>query len=366
MKIAYSKDQLEPARPRKSYVLDFRARAISGKSKKKSSSYGSNISTLAAVGDVLFCASDETSSIERLEFDEKTQSFRKHQSCPLGKLFPALTGAGKEADIESLAIDGGYLWVAGSQSLKRSVREPAQSLDEFAALEWDVKRALLGRIPIAADGQGKATLAASDGPRHAAMMQIGKTRSDGLRGLLKNDTLLKDFIDLPSKENGFDVEGLAVASGKVVLGLRGPVLASHALLIVLALEEDGDGWLAPQPINGRPYRMQAVHLDGLGIRDLLFDGTRLIVLGGPTQKIESVQRIFAIDDFFARPEIIAQEDRHLLMTLPIGAWGDHAEGMTFFKEKSRLRLLVAHDSASPDRWDQGRDRLVIDAFNLPG
>jgi hypothetical protein len=361
--IEYTREQLEPSKPRKSYVLDFRAKAVSGKN--KTSSYGSNISGLAVAGHTLFCASDETSSIERLDFDDKTESFRTHQSYPLGKLFPQLAGAKKEADIEGLAIDGGYLWVAGSQSLKRSVAEPAPSLDAFVPIEWDVKRAVLGRVPVTTDAEGKPTLAASEGSRRAAMMPIGKTSNDGLRGLLKNHPLLKGFIDLPSKENGLDIEGLAVSNGTVVLGLRGPVLASHALLIVLSFDEGGNGMLVPRPVNNKQYRIHAVHLDGLGIRDLLFDGDRLIVLGGPTQKIESVQRVFAIDDFLARPDVIAKDERRLLMTLPFVAWGDHAEGIAFFKDKTRLRMLVAYDSASPDRWDEDKDRLKIDAFDLP-
>lgn len=362
--IASNEARLEPVRPRKSYLLDFRAQAVSGK--KKASSYGSNISGLAMVGHTLFCASDEANSVERLDFDGPSEIFRGHRSYPLAGLFPGLESSKDEADIEALAIDNGYLWLTGSHSLKRTVPETAHSLLEFQKPSWDKKRALLGRVPITTDTEGKATLTASEESRHSAMMDIGKGQNDGLRGLLRNDPLLKDFMDLPSKENGFDVEGLAVSNGKVVLGLRGPVLASHALLIVLSLEEDSDGVLVPKMTNGKRYRLHAVHLDGLGVRDLLFDGNRLIVLGGPTQKIESMQRVFAIDDFFARSEVISQDDRRLLMTLPVVAWGDHAEGMTFFKEKSRVRLLVAYDSASPDRWDEDKDRLVVDAFNLPG
>lgn len=364
--IAYTRKQREPQEPRKRYLLDFRAGAKPG---KKPPAYGSNISGLAIAGRTLFCASDETSSIERLEFDERTGSFRSHTSHPLGKLFPALATARKEADIEGLAIDGGYLWVTGSHSLKRSVPEPAQSLEEFSAPGWDVKRALLGRVPLTTAKGGTPVLAASvresGGKRHAAMMDIGIGPEGGLRGILKKDPLIGPFVGLSSKENGLDVEGLAVSADRVVLGLRGPVLGSHAFVVVLSLKED-TGMLVPQEVDGKPYRLVALHLGGLGIRDLLFDNGRLYILSGPTQKIESLQRIFAVDDFFDQPEVVPVENTRLLMTLPVTGWGDHAEGIAFFKEKSRVRLLVAYDSASPDRWDEDKDRLVVDAFNLPG
>ena len=120
----------------------------------------------------------------------------------------------------------------------------------------------------------------------------------------------------------------------------------------------------PQPLD-RPYRLQAIHLDGLGIRDLLFDGKDLLVLAGPTQKIESFQRIFVVDDFFASREVITPTDRRLLMTLPMKGRGDHAEGIAFFTEKSRRRLLVGYDSPTDKRWDEQDDRLIIDAFDLP-
>ena len=356
-------DPFMPSAPRKRYTLDFRTDATSGK--KTKSAYGSNISGLAAVGHTLFCASDEETSVERLDFNERSETFLEHRSYPLAGLFDNLPSDNKEADIEGLAIDDGYLWITGSHSLKRSVDDTAQSLDEFKKPKWDKKRALLGRVPIAFDKDEKPTLVKLDGERHSAMIDIGATEDDGLRGLLKGDKLLKDFIDLPSKENGLDVEGIAVSNGTVVLGLRGPVLASFAFLVVLSLTDKGDGVLVPQSVNRKLYRLQAIHLDGLGIRDLLFKGSSLLVLAGPTQKNESFQRVYIVDDFFSSGEVISPADRRLLMTLPMAGRGDHAEGITFYTEKSRMRLLVAYDTPSTERWDEATDRLIVDAFNLP-
>ena len=114
---------------------------------------------------------------------------------------------------------------------------------------------------------------------------------------LRGNAFLGPYVGLPSKENGLDVEGLAVSGDYVVLGLRGPVLGSHAFIVVLLLPHNGDGVLIPKNIDSKPYRLHALFLGGLGIRDLLFDGNRLLILAGPAQKTECMQLVYAIDDF---------------------------------------------------------------------
>ena len=154
-----------------SYVLDFRTGAAPA---KKKATYGSDISTLAVVGQTLFCASDETGSVERLDFDLK-QGFRGRRSYLLEDLFPKLhepkatkpksakpkkkkKKKAEEADIEGLAVDAGYLWITGSHSLKRPIPDVPLSLADFTEIGWDRKRALLGRVPITTDGDGKPSV----------------------------------------------------------------------------------------------------------------------------------------------------------------------------------------------------------------
>ena len=342
---------------------------------------------MATDGESLFCASDETGSVELLNLDQKAGSFRDRRSYALEKFFPKLrqkrnsakgktkkAQGDKEADVEGLAIDDGYLWITGSHSLKRSFRKEPRSLKKFRSVGWDRKRALLGRIPLAElDGSSEPKKGALRASR-AAMMTIGNNPGDDpLRSLLRDDPILGSFIRIPateqgfpSKENGFDVEGLAVSKGKVVIGLRGPVLGSYAFLVVLDLREKARGVLVPKRIGKKHYRLHAAHLFGLGIRDLLFDKDRLLILAGPTQKSEGLQRVFAVEDFLGQPEVITMKDAKLLLTLPVAGYGDHAEGIALFGEGSKRQLLVAYDSPSAARTKGGKDRLVIDAFDLPG
>ena len=50
---------------------------------------------------------------------------------------------------------------------------------------------------------------------------------------LAEDEHLGPFLQmgLPSKDNGFDIEGLAVQGNQVFLGLRGPVLRGWAIIL---------------------------------------------------------------------------------------------------------------------------------------
>jgi hypothetical protein len=78
-----------------------------------------DLSAVTRIGDCLFLACDETASVERLRrLDDG--SFGDHQHVPLGALVGLPAGAEGEMDIEGLCADGGFLWIVGSHSRKRS------------------------------------------------------------------------------------------------------------------------------------------------------------------------------------------------------------------------------------------------------
>jgi hypothetical protein len=327
--------------------------------------FGKNISALATVGSTLFCASDETVSVERLIRTNDGKEFRDHQSVSLRNFFEFEDKNDSEVDLEGLAISGGYLWLAGSHSLKRGEPKAGQPVAKLAGMvSWDPKRAFLARIPLVEENgiYGLAKMAES---RTCARVNPGKGRDDGLRGLLAQEGLLQPFMNIPSKENGFDIEGIAVSGERVFLGLRGPVIASFAIIIELHLEEDGQGMLVPKKIGERAYRLYAVNLGGLGVRDLLFDGERLLVLSGTSQKAESIQRVFAIDPLPEAGGVLGKDQVKVLLTLPTSGWGDHAEGIALLDDEGPKRLLVAYDSPSDTRLVKDKDRLEADVFTLP-
>jgi hypothetical protein len=347
-----------------SVFLDFR-RSEAPIVKGRKIVLGENVSGLARIGSTLFCVCDETVSVERLLLSEDGSKFGDHRSFDLRHFFDFADKTDSEADLEGLAISDGYLWLAGPHSLKRAEPAPGQEVASFTNLvSWDPKRAFLARIPLTEDGDGVFGLARKDGERTAAWVPPGSGRDEGLRGLLAQEGVLQPFVNLPSKENGLDIEGLAVAGSRVLLGLRGPVIAGMALIVELHLEDAGPGTLLPTKIGGRQYRLHAVDLDGAGIRDLLFDGRRLLVLSGTSQKCESVQRIFAIGRLPSTGGVLADSAVKRLLTLPVGSEGDNAEGIALLDDKEPKRLLVCHDTPARWRLDVGKDRLEADVFVL--
>ena len=337
--------------------------------KKKKWAFGENISALVMVGSTLFCASDETVSVERLVLSEDGMEFGDHKSISLRKFFKFKDESDSEVDLEGLALTDGYLWLVGSHSLKRAEPEAGEEVVSLAgAISWDSKRAFLARIPLVEEKTGIFGLSKLADGRTAAMVDPGEGRDDGLRGLLSQEGLLQPFLNIPSKENGFDIEGIAVLDQtRVLLGLRGPVIGSFALIVEIQLEDGEAGRLVPKKIGERAYRLYAMNLGGLGVRDLMLDGRRLLVLSGTSQKTESIQRVFAID-VDALPEtgsVLAEDQVTLLLTLTTSGWGDHAEAITLLSGSSPKQLLVAYDSPSNERLSRKKDRLTADVFLLP-
>ncbi|SEQ79374.1 Protein of unknown function [Arthrobacter sp. OV608] len=76
------------------------------------------------------------------------------------------------------------------------------------------------------------------------------------------------------------------------IGLRGPVLRGWAVIIEL---EVGNGpSVEPQPTfpGGRRYRKHFFDLRGLGVRDLCRHQNDLLVLAGPTMKLDGRTTVF--------------------------------------------------------------------------
>jgi hypothetical protein len=171
-------------------------------------------------------------------------------------------------------------------------------------------------------------------------------------------------MHIPAKENGFDVEGLAIVGDRVVVGLRGPVLGRYACLVSIQFKEAGKRFLKPKRINGARYKLHALDLGGFGIRDLLVRGDDLLVLAGPTQAIEGLARIYAIAGFSPGDQVIAKDRLRKVATLSMREECDHAEGIALLAGEQSEQLVVAHDNPAPERWDEQTHELLLDIITL--
>ncbi|MDD2047598.1 DUF3616 domain-containing protein [Pseudomonas putida] len=325
------------------------------------------LSVVQRIGDSLWLANDETTSLERLTIQDAAPGERvicdQHQSFPLMTYLDLpLAEEDAEIDIEGLAYagDSGYLWVVGSHSLKRKKAEadkPAQkNIKRLSTVEADGNRFLLARIPVVQqnDNCELAGKVVADG-RTAAQLRGSQTGND-LTAQIAEDDQLRDFLRIPGKDNGFDIEGLAVVGSRLLLGLRGPVLRGWAVLLEIEpeLKDGSTDTLVLKKIgaDGRRYRKHFFALNGLGVRDLCVSGDDLLILAGPTMNLDGPVTVFRWRGGFVPGEesLVFADQLETVLDVPFGQGDDHAEGMCLFDAGEQgEELLIVYDSAAQSR-----------------
>jgi hypothetical protein len=325
-----------------------------------------DLSAIARVGRCLFLASDEAAGLERL-IRTGDGRYVGHEHIPLGAFFALPGGADEEMDIEGLAAVEGCLWILGSHALKREKageddRNGAEALARMEKVERGANRFFLGRLPMEEDPSGVFIPRGRVGDRRAASLATGGAK-EGLARWLRKDPHLAPFLKVPCKENGLDIEGIAVRGERVWLGLRGPVLGGHAVVLDLVLKEPKPGRLKPRRIEagGRRYRKHLLDTGGLGVRDLRFHGDDLLLLVGPTMALEGTAHVVrwrgAVHD---DAEGVVPADRlEIVADLPYSREADHPEGLELWPDGGRDAFLVVYDAPGPERL--GRDSRTVRA-----
>jgi len=321
----------------------------------------------------LWLGSDETTSLERLSPVEP-HVFGKQQRFAIAD-FIDLSGAG-EIDIEGIDFSSSCLWLVGSHSTKRNKAKgkyPNKDIQKLAEIETDVNRYLLAKIPLK-DGSLCESISHPDNPQiklTAGCLQRTLT-GNLLTDALKDDSHLGLYLSvpIPSKENGFDIEGLAVRGDRILLGLRGPVLRGWAIILEIEVEEAEPGVLRLKEIGkgGKLYNKHFVDLNGLGVRELCWNGEDLIVLAGPTMTLSGAMRVFRLRGILGRSgdSISGQDggDLEVLFDLPFKVGADNAEGLSLFPYLGEQNsVLVAYDSPDAGRMVQG-NAIFADVFRL--
>ena len=197
------------------------------------------LSVAQQIDDTLWVANDETTSLERLNIQDAAPGdvvrCDEHQSFQLLEYLDLpLPKQDAEIDIEGLAYahDSGYLWVVGSHSLKRKNAEAGTSaqknIKRLSTVEADGNRFLLARIPVVQQNDSYVLARKVDADGRTAAQLRGNEVGNDLTAAIAEDPQLRDFLHIPGKDNGFDIEGLAVIGSRFLLGLRGPVLRGWA------------------------------------------------------------------------------------------------------------------------------------------
>ncbi|MBT9493629.1 MAG: DUF3616 domain-containing protein [Paucibacter sp.] len=336
-----------------------------------------NLSGAAFSGEWLWVAGDEACGIDRLRKLEPTGSeqlrFGEVRDFPLSGLLDLPGLPEEEADLEGMAMADGFLWVVGSHGLKRKNAKPershAENAKRLAKLSLDGNRRLLACLPVELDEDGAPCLVrkARDG-RHALRLK-GDAQANQLTRELADDPHFGPYMAIPGKDNGFDIEGLAVDGSRLLLGLRGPVLRGwSALLEIKVAAHAHELRLQPLDDSGLLFRKHFLQLEGLGVRDLHFSGEDLYILAGPTMVLNGEVRLFKWAG--ARSALAANREPARFETglsesvaLPHGRGCNRAEAIcslpTELSAGGKTSWLVLYDAPGPDR-QQGEHAVFGD------
>ena len=335
----------------------------------------SDISAAAFSPDgYLWTGSDEMIGVERLSATG-CHRYGEHKRFLLDDYID-LFNTDDEIDIEGMDFANGYLWLTGSHSTKRKKPKKddlVENLERMATITTDLNRFILARIPIVNGELIKSYSPQADTTLTAANLTTTEERNT-LFEVLKEDRHLKPFVlnGIPSKDNGLDIEGLAVKGDRLFLGLRGPVLRSWAIVLELELTEAEPGVLSLKELNedGAKYKKHFLDLNGLGVRELCWQDDDLIILAGPTMAIEGKMQVFRWCDAFPTDsdvDAIHEQDEDklfVLFDLPSTTGTDKGEGLALYSCWSdKDGLMVLYDS--PDRSRLiGDKQIFADVFRL--
>jgi hypothetical protein len=321
----------------------------------------------------LWLASDEHAALERLSpVGERT--FGNHKSFQLAEYLNLPGQPDAEIDIEGLAFADDYLWLVGSHSRKRkqpnAKKIDLENAERLSIIESEPNRYLLARIPLVG-GELKRSSPSPIQPDRILTAALLATTATGnlLIDALMNDPHLKPFlkVEIPGKENGFDIEGLAVHQNRIWLGLRGPVLRGWAIILELEVKtSDRPDLLKLKKIGSQQQRYKKYFLDleGLGVREISIDQEDLLILAGPTMDLDGPVKLFRLekglqlaDNAMAKPTAV--------LDIPYGRHSDHAEGITLFTQVTgKASILVVYDSPNAATRLKGTSATLADVFKL--
>lgn len=278
-----------------------------------------NISAIEVVGDRLIVGADEGNKIKVL----------KHNGDAYAVEYGISLSNDKEIDIEGISYEDGIVYVVGSHSFKRKEiqadRMYAQNRIAIGDLSSELQRDQLFRLNLNPDPTIERT---------------------SLRSIIESDKILQLFSKTPSKENGIDIEGIAVFNGLLYVGFRGPVLRDNWVPILK--------YKFANPIT-HP-ELVFVNLGGRGVRDLTRVKDGFLILAGPVGDGLGLYQVYFWDGGVQQSGI-PTADRigriELLGKIPVDD-DMKAEGIALLKESnSDYEVLIVFDgveNGAPTRF----------------
>ncbi|QBZ82144.1 hypothetical protein GHNINEIG_00168 [Hydrogenovibrio crunogenus] len=222
-----------------------------------------NISGMVITENFMALATDEGTAIQVL-----ARQGNEFIALPRNKI--TLTPGKDELDIEGLAWQAPYLYAVGSHAKKR------KKIKSDASNKQNIKRLTL----------------IHDEPARNQLFQIQldnrlnarQIKAFSLMPIIQDTPILEPFTALPGKENGIDIEGIAVSENHLYIGFRGPVLRGNLVPILKLTLKD-------KKFSVKTPKLKLVNLGGLGIRDMVAFEDKLYLLSGPVNNIPNVYHV---------------------------------------------------------------------------
>jgi hypothetical protein len=230
-----------------------------------------NLSAVLLLGDLIVVADDELRGVlvgRRTAAD--TYTFGPEVALPIS---PAGGDPDREFDLEALARDNQGVVAVGSHSARRAnvggrnglKRSQADNRKRQLETLSDPSRDVLVQFELSAGGSiaGTPVLAS-------------------LRAIVGQDPILRAFATTPGKENGVDIEGLAIEGQTFWVGFRGPVIRNAYALVLRASNV------------GSPVAETVLFLPlgGRGVRDLVKVPGGFLLLAGPVGDGDQPEAIY--------------------------------------------------------------------------
>ena len=157
-----------------------------------------------------------------------------------GAIKPVALGVGIE-DLEGVTTDGTYFYVVSSQSRPKAIAREG-----------------LVRFKFDARGQKAEAVESIGGLKNFLVENVAELRGEG---------------DRKGKDGGLNIEGLAwdARRGRLLLGLRSPIIDGQALLVPLRLR-DPRGAFAADNLEVEGSKAIRLPLGGAGVRGIEHDG----------------------------------------------------------------------------------------------
>jgi phosphohistidine phosphatase SixA len=233
--------------------VEFRGKLFSGEEKFQKAVSGADM-----VGNFLVLVSDEMKDKTDAQLLERDgDGYKKAGTVRLP--------GNDEIDLEAVGVDraNATVYVTGSHAHARKIEGGV-----IGEVKRKKSREQFFRFKLKPDG----TAGPVEGPK-------------SLTTALEAHPVLKDFTKVASKENGIDIEGLAVKDGRLHFGFRGPVLRGGWVPVLSCTWDDPTG----------TAQVRYLRLGGRGVRDLVAVSGGFLVLAGLVGDGDGTYRVYFWD-----------------------------------------------------------------------